>query len=204
MRRYSVGRPFRWVGIAVALGLASVTSACTTPSLPPVESSSTAPAASSSTTPKTSARSTSSGAATTASDIPEAAKANTAEGAEAFTRFFAERANFAYDTLDPEIVRSLSAPECKTCQAMITSLTQWRDAKYRYDGKFVAPTSIQISAFPSDGTAKTLLVGSSPESKLLDQSGAIVQRFPATSASSSVFLAYQEGHWRVTEVKRSA
>jgi hypothetical protein len=87
---------------------------------------------------------------------------------------------------------------------MITSLTQWRDAKYRYEGKFVAPTAIQISAFRSDGTAKTLLVGSSPESKLLDQSGAIVQKFPATSASSSVFLAYQDDQWRVTEVKRSA
>ena len=199
-----MGRGFTRVGVAVVLGLATMTSACTTSSSAPVESSSSTAISTSSTTPEASTTSTSSGSATTTSGIPEAARANTAEGAEAFTRFFAEQANSAYDALDPEIVRSLSAPECKTCQAMITSLTQWRDAKYRYEGKFVAPTAIQISAFRSDGTAKTLLVGSSPESKLLDQSGAIVQKFPATSASSSVFLAYQDDQWRVTEVKRSA
>ena len=199
-----MGRRFGWVGVTVALTLATTMSACTTSSSPPVDSLSASPSSSNSTTAATPSSSTSSGSATTASGIPDAARANTAKGAEAFTTFFADQANSAYNKMDPEIVRGLSAPECKTCQAMISSLTQWRDAKYRYEGRFVEPSAIQLSAFPGDGTAKTLLVGSSPESKLLDQSGAILQKFPSTSASSSVFLVYNHGQWRVTEIKRSA
>jgi hypothetical protein len=148
--------------------------------------------------------STSTTSTSTAPAIPEAARANTPQGAEAFTRFFADQANRAYDNLDPAVIQSLSAPGCKTCESMVTSLTLWRDSNYKYEGKFVTPTSITISAFPQDGTAKTVLMGSSSDARVLDNNGTVVQKFAAQSASSSVFLSYEAGQWKVTEIKRAA
>src|SRR5690348_14333360 len=95
----SVRRGFGWVGVAVALGLATLTSACTTAPPPPVESSSTTAATSSSSSPTTSSSATSSGSATTASGIPEAARANTADGAVAFTQYYFREVNRSYNTM---------------------------------------------------------------------------------------------------------
>jgi hypothetical protein len=126
------------------------------------------------------------------------------DGAVAFTRYFADQANKAYETVTPEPIQTLSATSCKTCEAMVTSLTKWRDSHYRYEGKFVEPISITIATFGEDGIAKTLLMGSTGDARVLDQNGAVVQSFPGSSASSSVFLAYRDGQWRVTEIQRTA
>jgi hypothetical protein len=126
------------------------------------------------------------------------------DGAVAFTKYFAEQANRAYETVAPEPIKALSTSTCKTCEAMVSSLTKWRDAHYRYEGKFVVPTSVTISSFLDDGNAKTLLVGSTPDARVVDSSGSVVQTFPGASASSSVFLVYREGQWKVTEIQRAA
>ena len=196
-----MGRGFSWVGVAVVLGLATMASACTTSS--PVESSS-ATAVSSSSTPTTSTASTSSGFATTATGVPEPAKANTSAGAVAYVQYFMAEANQAYKTLDANRIQSLVSADCVACKNMADSISSWNAKHYRYMGEYVSPTLVTVSAFPNDGSSKVLVSSRTPEAKLVDSSGSVVQTFPADSSNVSVFLKYSNSAWTVFEIKVAA
>lgn len=192
----------RWACVALALGLATTAvAACTTPSSPPVESTTSASTATSSSATSTST--TASRATTTlaGSDLPEAARANTADGAVAFTLFFFKEVNRSYSSMTPEPIVALSARDCRGCAIMRDSVQQWKQRGYRYVGDFITPTVVTISAFPGDQTAKVLVTSKTAESRLLTASNSVAQVFPAEDANSVVSLNYREGRWATSEVK---
>jgi hypothetical protein len=145
--------------------------------------------------------STSTTSTSTAPAIPEAARANNSEGALAFTRFFLAEVNRGYNSMSAESIKTLSASNCQACAIMRDSIQQWKQQGKHYVGDFITPTVVTISAFPNDLTAKVLVSSKTAESKLLDARNSVDQTFAAEEASTVVALMYQDGQWRVAEIK---
>jgi hypothetical protein len=133
--------------------------------------------------------------------VPQAARANTSQGAEAFTRYFLSEVNRGYNSMNAEPITALSAPNCQACGIMKASIEEWRPKSYHYVGDFITPTVITVSAFPSDSTAKVLVVSNTAESKLLSESNTVVKTFPPENTSSLVSLTYSNGQWSAAEIK---
>lgn len=119
-------------------------------------------------------------------------------------RYFMTVANQAYQTLDAVPIRALVSADCVACKNMMDSISSWKAKKYRYVGEYVSPTVVTVSAFPNDGTSKVLVSSRTPEARLLDANGSVVQTFPPDSSNVSVFAKYSDNAWRVSEIKVAA
>lgn len=87
---------------------------------------------------------------------------------------------------------------------MTDSISSWSAKQYRYVGEYVSPTVFTVAAFPNDGTSKVLVSSKTPEAKLLDSNGSVVQTFPPDSSNVSVFLKFSDRAWTVSEIKVAA
>jgi hypothetical protein len=136
--------------------------------------------------------------------VPEAARANTADGATAFVRYFLSQGNKAYGTLDAAELDGLYSPSCKACASVIQTISDWKNRGYHYQGNFATPTVVTISAFPTAGPAKVLVKSENPPGRLINSQGSVVENIPPETSSSSVFVEYQQGAWRLQEIKVAA
>jgi hypothetical protein len=113
-------------------------------------------------------------------------------------------ANEAYQELDAIRIKPLVSADCLACKNMTDSISAWKARQYRYVGEYVSPTLVTVSAFPNDGSSKVLVSSRTPEAKLLDANGSVIQTFPPDRSNVSVFLKYSGSAWTVSEIKVSA
>lgn len=73
--------------------------------------------------------------------LPEVAKTETKEGLEAFTRYWFELLNFAYETGDISGIRGVTSPSCDFCSNITTSLTtNYQGDRWLVGGRVTVPT----------------------------------------------------------------
>lgn len=118
----------------------------------------------------------------------------------AFTEYFMKQANAGYTQLRPELFEPLVTSECKTCSAMSDAIRDYQAKGQRYVGEFVTPTFITIAMLDGN-TAKTFMSVRGKGSKVVDSSGSLVKEVPPASGNLSIFLSYETGSWRVSEIK---
>ena len=176
-------------------------------STPPAGSTTTSASTTSSATPTaTSATSTTTSEPSTAAtdpNVPAAARAQTADGAVAFTAYFAAQANASYQNLKPELLNLLVLQECKTCAAMIQQVNDYIARKQRYEAEFISPTAITISS-ASDDQAQVFLSTDSKGGRVVDSNGNTVEKLPPQQGNVTFYLVYRSGGWRVSEIKTNA
>jgi len=198
--------------VSLALAAIVAVAGCTGDSTPTQTGSTTQPAAS---TSAPSSPTTPSGAATTPSgqatstgvtdpNLPAAAREKTREGAVAFTDYFSKQANAAYQQLQPNLINALSTSDCKTCNAMVKTVHGYIANNQRYNGEIMHLTVNTIATFDDGPTAKTFIRSETAPVKVVDSNGAPVQTLPAVRDNFSVFLTYQAGSWRVSEIQGTA
>jgi hypothetical protein len=118
--------------------------------------------------------------------------------------FFLSQSNDAYHNLDLSTIDGLYASTCKACASIVDSVNEWKGKGYTYDGNFVTPTVVTISAFPGDGTGKVFVASKNPAGKIKDGKGSVVETVPPENSQSVVFVRYMGGTWSVDEIKVAA
>src|SRR3954453_18268511 len=73
-------------------------------------------------------------AATSPTAVPTGINAPTPEGAADFVKFFYGEVSRAYVERDPDSIRALVLPSCKTCKRYIDTITELRDKNERFEG----------------------------------------------------------------------
>ncbi len=126
------------------------------------------------------------------------------DGAVAFTQYFADQANQAYESLDANRVADLSSSGCKGCSAITDSIKSWKEKNYHYIGQLITPTFVTISAFPNDGSAKVLVSNNTTGAKLLDAQNSLVETFPPEQGNASFSLRFESTGWKVAEIQASS
>jgi hypothetical protein len=85
-------------------------------------------------------------------EVPAEAAAETPEGAASFIRFFFSQLEVAYAIANPDLVASLSAPGCVTCDNYVGSLTALRE-----DAGSVRDYSIRVESVEPSGVDEETL-----------------------------------------------
>ena len=134
------------------------------------------------------------------SPVPTQAQAQTPQGAAQFARFFYAEVQRAYDVEDPQIVDSLSAPECEACRRFVVSLTAIPD-----EGETVTPVVYDIVAAAAPAITgpdvRVDVIYDSPEIVRKDAGGAVISNEPVVDNYQEQFLLVRSGNgWLVREV----
>jgi hypothetical protein len=117
----------------------------------------------------------------------------------AFTEYFGDVLDTAFATLNPDMLRGLVLPECRSCSGAISSIEDYRERQERYDGKYAAFTS-SVFASSDAGVTKVLAHSETAGAKVVDSRGSIVRTIPPQSGNLSVQLKFDQ-QWRVAEVQ---
>jgi Family of unknown function (DUF6318) len=124
----------------------------------------------------------------------------TINSAKAFVRYFWDVHNYAYATLDPALLESISAPKCKFCKATISNIRDLRAADSTVNGSAVKLLS--MSAPPvkiTTGIIVNTLVSQDP-GETIHRDGSVVKSKGVPSAASYVGLIWTGTNWRVDDV----
>jgi hypothetical protein len=126
------------------------------------------------------------------------------EGAAAFAKFFYAEIDRAYQKKDPEIVRALILPSCKTCELYIRTITRLRDKNEQFTG---GGFKINFAVAPADtggNSAARVDVGYDFGAGIFyDAAGKVIQRQPALrNVEEQVALSRVADAWRVVTVRR--
>lgn len=133
--------------------------------------------------------------------VPSAAQAETPEGAAAFARFFYAEVERAYEEKDPDIVRALSAPDCRACARFMQSVADLRDTGGRTTGVIYNIRSAEVPALTGEG-ARVTVIYNSPAIQGLDANGMVVHEEPAVvNFEEQVELLRATTGWLVAAVK---
>jgi hypothetical protein len=83
--------------------------------------------------------------------VPAEAQAPTPDGVAAFARYYISEQSAAYETLDPERIRRLSAPGCEACEAFAGSVEAIRDAGGRISDSYRVEILDVVTPGPDPG-----------------------------------------------------
>src|SRR6476660_7005518 len=166
---------------ALALGSASLLGACTTPpATDPPNSTSTSGSSGTSAT-STSPPSTTATPQTTSDSsspsLPPSATENSAAGAQAFVDFYLKSLNEALKTADPERIRGLTEPTCKTCATWLTRTEALRNDGRHLVADLYTPTLITASEFGKD-TSSVQVQGEQKGTSVVNREGNKVDDVP--------------------------
>jgi hypothetical protein len=137
-----------------------------------------------------------------AGDVPAAAKAATSAGAEAFAKFFYVQVKRAFEEKNPDLVKSLSAPGCASCDRFIGSITKLRDNNERVEN-FNMNVTLAVAPAVTGNTARVDISWTSPlEMVRYDASGKVLTREgPFKRADDQMNLVRDGDGWRVGQLK---
>lgn len=162
------------------------------PALTPTEtSSSTSGTATSGTTSPTSGESA-------APDLPEAATKNTKAGAMAFAEFYTVQMGEAFHTGDTALLRSLSAPSCAACDAVIKAV-QALDEQGRHADRNSNLGARSESVAESQRGLHVKVEVTIDRYNVIDGSGKVVEVSPRTQAEFTHLVKWGEGKWKVVD-----
>jgi hypothetical protein len=131
--------------------------------------------------------------------VPPQATEATPEGAAEFVRFFYKSLERAYANADPEVIESLSADGCESCQNFVESIADLRDQGGRVEAFTIDVVDVQAAGVePAATTAAAVVVLDVSEYVRVERDGSESAREPAVSgAVNDVQLVRVEGEWLV-------
>lgn len=138
-------------------------------------------------------------ASTTDPEIPPAAREESLAGAEAFVRHFFESMNRAYISSSSRTLRSLVAPECPACTAIIADIDD-QAARGLHAAGDVAKVKSVVAVNPVPGMAKVEAHTDQLPVAILDASGRTTALNPATPSNLLFTLSWSSG-WVVTRLQ---
>lgn len=140
--------------------------------------------------------------APSAEPVPSAAQAATPQGAGEFARYFYEQVEQAFVDRDPERVRRLSAPGCRTCADFIESLTRLRDNGERVDGAVYDILAAEAPSSNGETTTVTVIYNGPPVVRYAADGTIIAEEPEVRFMEEELVLVRAAGAWLVMAVNR--
>lgn len=134
--------------------------------------------------------------------VPPAATRHTAAGAEAFARLYLNLVNQAWSTPDPDLIRPLVLPTCRSCANDISTAESLKREGERYEGP---ASAVDSSIVTPDHTAQeryVLVVLRQLKQRIIDRDGDVVEVAPPASAQIEVAVRWRDSQgWRISTIK---
>jgi hypothetical protein len=134
--------------------------------------------------------------------LPEVARTETKEGLEAFTRYWFEQLNYAYQTGDVAGLESVTSPKCEYCSKLTASLTtNYQGDRWLAGGKITTPASTTSFERSSDGNFQVVLQVLQTPISYYETAGKEFRAASNGSNTGNVLLAnFVDGAWRVNDL----
>lgn len=134
--------------------------------------------------------------------LPEVAKTETKEGLEAFTSYWFEQLNYAYETGDVAGLKSVTSPGCDYCSKLATSLiTNYQGGRWLSGGKITTPASTTSFERSPDGNFQVVLQVLQTPIKYYEVGGKEFRTASNGSNTGNVLLAnFVDGAWIVNDL----
>ncbi|MFC8524735.1 DUF6318 family protein [Pseudarthrobacter sp. NPDC057230] len=131
--------------------------------------------------------------------LPEVAKTETREGLEAFTRYWFELLNFAYQTGDISSVQAVTSPNCEFCSNITSSLTtNYQGDRWLAGGKITIPAATTTFERSGDGNYQVILQVLQDTITYYEGGGAEFRAATKPSNTGNVLLVgFEDSAWRV-------
>jgi hypothetical protein len=131
--------------------------------------------------------------------LPEVAKTETKEGLEAFTRYWFEQLNYAYQTGDIQGVQSVTSPSCEYCGNITDSLTiNYQENRWLAGGKITVPAVTTTFERSADGNYQVVIQVIQDTISYYQSNGSEFRAATKSSNTGNVLLvSYEDSAWRV-------
>lgn len=131
--------------------------------------------------------------------LPEVAKTETKEGLEAFTRYWFEQLDYAYQTGDTAGFQATTSPACDYCSKISTALTtNYSGERWLSGGKITVPVATTSFERAADGNFQVILQVQQSPISYYQPDGSEFRAASAASNTGNVLLAnFEDSAWRV-------
>jgi len=134
--------------------------------------------------------------------LPEVAKTETKEGLEAFTRYWFELLNYAYQTGDVAGLKTVTSPDCEYCSKLTTSLTtNYQGDRWLAGGRITTPAASTTFERSTDGDFQVILQVVQAPISYYEPGGKEFRTASNGSNTGNVLLSnFIDGAWRVNDL----
>jgi len=131
--------------------------------------------------------------------LPEVAKTETKEGLEAFTRYWFELLNYAYQTGDVAPVQAVTSPSCQFCSNITNSLTtNYQGDRWLAGGRITIPAASTSFERSEDTNYQVILQVLQDTITYYERGGSEFRTATKPSNTGNVLLAgFENSAWRV-------
>lgn len=131
--------------------------------------------------------------------LPEVAKTETKEGLEAFTKYWFDHLNYAYQTGDVSTVQAMTSSDCEYCNNITTSLTtNYQPGRWLAGGKLTVPAATTKFEKTADGNYQVVIQVLQDTIKYYQTGGVEFRQATKPSNTGNVLLVGFAGEgWRV-------
>ena len=131
--------------------------------------------------------------------LPEVAKTETKEGAEAFTAYWFQQVNYAYETGDIAGVQSVTSPNCAYCSNITSSLTtNYQEGRWLAGGKITVPAATTTFERAADGNYQVIVQVQQETITYYAPGGSEFRAATKPSNTGNVLLVgFEDNAWRV-------
>ncbi|MGN7201701.1 DUF6318 family protein [Arthrobacter sp. SAFR-044] len=131
--------------------------------------------------------------------LPEVAKTETKEGLEAFTRYWFELLNYAYQTGDIAPVQAVTSPACEFCSNITSSLTtNYRGDRWLAGGRITIPAASTSFERSADANYQVILQVLQDTITYYERGGSEFRAATKSSNTGNVILVgFENSAWRV-------
>jgi hypothetical protein len=131
--------------------------------------------------------------------LPEVAKTETKEGLEAFTKYWFEELNYAYQTGDTAKFQAMNAPTCDYCSKLVSALaTNYEGDRWLAGGSIAVPAATTTFERASDGNYQVVLQVLQTPISYYQPGGAEFRPASKASNTGNVLLAdFKDAAWHV-------
>jgi len=115
-----------------------------------------------------------------------------------FAAYYLQVLNYARATGDPTLLRSISEPDCQTCETLAASVDEHRKLGYTSIDRDVGFESAELLfSDPVKQEADVNLRLVTKDSKLVGPEGSIVNENPGSVTDGLVQMHLRDGHWYI-------
>lgn len=132
--------------------------------------------------------------------MPAAAKVKSEAGAIAFVKYFFDQVNLAWTTPEPDLLRSLSNPDCISCASLTTTASDLKAKVQRYDRPPAVVRSLKFKGVVGSDHVQVTFVLDQKLSNVVDKNGAVVLTDQPKVVERRVELEWVNSQWRVWDI----
>lgn len=131
--------------------------------------------------------------------LPEVAKTETKQGLEAFSAYWFEQLNFAYQTGNTSALQDVTSPGCEFCSNITTSLTtNYQGGRWLAGGKITVPSTTTTFEPARDGNYQVIAQVQQATITYHDPGGSQFRAATQPSDTGNVLLiSFKDGAWHV-------